>query len=75
MEEIKERDRFRTKAELKIYCSRHPKTEMSYSAKPITEANSAYEINIGFVVHPCRDCEMEHDQFRRSVSIVFERTK
>lgn len=37
-------------------------------------ANSAYEINIGIVVHPCDQCKAEADSIKSAVSTLLKLT-
>lgn len=63
------RDDFRTKAEVKLFCAKHPKQELRFSGDSKVGASSAYEINLKIVVHPCWECEREIEQIKGVIRI------
>ena len=65
-------DSTRNKLDLEMYCSKHPKQRLNFSAK-LSEigANSAYELNVKIVVHPCEQCKMEVDNIRKAIDTIF----
>jgi hypothetical protein len=68
-----EEDHFRKKGNFKLYCSVHPKQELSFSGKMSrVGADSAYEINIDVVVHPCAQCKAETDRIKNAATTLFK---
>lgn len=60
-------DSTRNKLEVKMYCSKHPKEELNFSPDSNVGANSAYEINVRILVHPCIQCENKFNNIKNSV--------
>ena len=68
-------DRFRKKADFRLYCSVHPQQELLFSGKMSrVGASSAYEINIGISDHPCELCKAEADKIKNAVSTLIKST-
>lgn len=68
-------DIFRNKLDFALTCSKHPKQNLTFSVKGSNvNASSAYEVNIGIMVHPCGLCQAEFEQFKWAVELI-QKTK
>lgn len=64
-------DSMRNKLDFEMYCSKHPKQRLNFSTElSAVGANSAYEVNIKIVVHPCEKCQMEVDSVKQAVGTL-----
>ena len=59
----------RSKLEVKMYCAKHPDTELNFSPNSKIGASSAYEINAKILIHPCRRCEDEVNRIKEAVGV------
>ena len=64
-------DALRNKMDVKFYCSKHPENEL-YSSSGLSEvgANSAYEVNVKIVIHPCGRCLQEVERIENAVNVL-----
>ena len=68
-------DDSRNKLDVKMYCSKHPETELNFSPNSKVGAHSAYEINVKILIHPCRKCEAETNRIKNAISLFSEVAK
>ena len=69
------KDDFRNRLEVKLYCSKHPNQELTFSTTSQIGAKSAYEINAKIFTNPCVMCEHEFERFNDAVEIVIHSHK
>ena len=62
-------DDMRNKMDVKMYCAKHPDTELNFSTESKVGASSAYEINIKILIHPCSTCENEVNKIKNAISV------
>ncbi len=64
-------DALRNKMDVKFYCSKHPENELNFSSGlSKVGANSAYEVNVKIVVHPCSRCLQEAERIENAVNVL-----
>lgn len=65
------KDALRDKMDVKFYCSKHPKEELTFSSDlSKIGANSAYEVNVKIVIHPCSRCLQEVERIENAVNVL-----
>ena len=66
-----EKDALRNKMDVKFYCSKHPRTELTFSTY-LTKvgASSADEVNVKLVIHPCSRCSQELERMKNGVQFL-----
>jgi hypothetical protein len=66
-----EKDALRNKMDVKFYCSKHPRNELTFSTD-LTKvgASSAYEVNVKLVIHPCSRCRQELERMQKAVDVL-----
>lgn len=71
-----EQDLMRNKLGLKLYCSKHPESELRFSTDlSKIGASSAYEINVKIVVHPCDECRKEMERIESAIGVLMSINK
>jgi hypothetical protein len=65
-----EQDAMRSKLDVKMYCAKHPDTELKFSPDSKVGANSAYEINIKVLIHPCEKCKHELEKLKNAMRTI-----
>lgn len=65
------KDSLRDKMDVKFYCSKHPENELTFSSDlSRIGANSAYEVNVKIVIHPCSRCLHEVERIENAVNVL-----
>lgn len=66
-------DSSRNKLGFALFCSKHPKQRLNMS-HDLSEvgADSAYDVNIRIVVHPCRECTWEMNNIKGAIRTLKE---
>jgi hypothetical protein len=65
------KDALRSKMDLKFYCSKHPDIELKFSTDlSKVGASSAHQLNIKIVVHPCEQCQREHERITDALDVL-----
>lgn len=65
------KDALRDKMDVKFYCSKHPENELTFSSDlSKIGANSAYEVNVKIVIHPCSRCLQEVERIEDAVNVL-----
>lgn len=62
-------DNRRNKMDVKMYCVKHPNTELNFSPDSKVGASPAHEINVKILIHPCEKCENEVNRIKDAISI------
>ena len=61
----------RNKMDLKFYCSIHPENQLTFSSDlSRVGGNSAYEINVKIVIHPCGKCLQEIERIEKAIDVL-----
>lgn len=68
-------DSTRNKLDVKMYCAKHPETELRFSTHSKVGAASAYEINVKIHIHQCDQCEWEMRQLKGVLKVLDEVAK
>ena len=63
-------DDMRNKMDVKMYCAKHPDTELNFSSDSKVGASSANEINVKILIHPCKKCQNELDRMKDAISVL-----
>ena len=65
------KDAMRNKMDMKFYCSKHPRNELTFSSDLSNiGANSAYDVNLKIVIHPCSECLREMQKIENAVNVL-----
>lgn len=66
-------DSSRNKIDFALFCSKHPKTKLTISHDlSKIGADSANEVNLRIVVHPCIECTWEMNQIKGAIRTLKE---
>jgi hypothetical protein len=69
-------DNLRNKLDFAMYCSKHPNEKLTFSTELSNiKSNSAYELNLKIVVHPCNACQRETEKITDAVNVLLAAQK
>ncbi len=60
----------RKKLEFKMFCSKHPNNELTFSLDSRLRASSAHVVNAEILIHPCSQCRMETARLKDAAKLL-----